>query len=81
MRRPSFEIDIGESVFEPPMSRSDFPTSVAACVNTLDEPRRSELNMRRLPSGDQSGNRSSPGSTVIRVSVSRWRSHIQISLS
>src|SRR5262249_49765957 len=80
-RDPSGDTDAGNCAAAEFVRRSAEPVPSAACQYRLGlPPPRVEAQMIRLPSADQTGAISTPGSTLIGVSVSRARSHTQMSL-
>ena len=80
-RVPSGVIDVGHCGFALVVSRSTVPVPSAAWLYRFRTPARSsDLKMIRRPSGVQSGSPSMPGAKVKRLSVSRARSQIQMSV-
>ena len=80
-RVPSGVMDVGHCGFALVVSRSTAPVPSAACaVQVRARPSRSDVKMIRRPSGVQSGSPSMPGAKVKRLSVSRAKSQIQMSL-
>ena len=77
---PSGETDDGNCWFALVVSRSAAPVPSAAWLYRFKMPARSDVKMIRRPSGVHLASESEPGATVKRLSVSRSKSQIQMSL-